>query len=254
MKQGSVVNGLKETLDNLGIDVVGFAPVTSWDTDPLVYDRIPTESRPQSIMRNARSVVVIGIPVSAATIDTAPSIAYTEAYKVINTMLDQATQRIAMKLMSLGFDAMPIPRDGYHGVNGLRESPTAFFSHRHAAYLAGLGTFGENNLLLNPKYGPMIRYSSVITSATLPYDYPLAAEVCIHCGMCVRRCPVGALSRGEYPDNIADKTKCIDRSAELATEGISPCGLCIAACPIGRTYSKKYQTDKALESIRSYRK
>ena len=254
MRAGSVDKKLKEVLGNLGIEVVGYAPVSSWDNDPLVSDRVAPVSRPSSIMKNARSVIVIGIPVPEATIDTAPSIAYAEAYKVINTMLDQATQRIAMELMIMGFDAMPIPRDGYHGLKGLRESPTAFFSHRHAAYLAGLGTFGENNLLLSPEYGPMIRYSSVITSAVLPYDYPLAAEVCIHCGMCVRNCPVGALSRGEYPENITDKSKCIDRSADLAAEGISPCGLCIAVCPIGRALNKKHQSDEALELIRSYRK
>lgn len=254
MKPGSVGAKLKEMLKNIGIEVVGYAPVSAWDTDPLVSDRISQVSRPSSIMRNARSVVVIGIPVSPAVVDTAPSLAYAEAYRIVNTMLDQATQRIAMELMSLGHDAMPIPRDGYHGIGGLRESPTSFFSHRHAAYLAGLGTFGENNLLLNPRYGPMIRYSSVITSAVLPYDYPLGAEVCIHCGSCVRACPMDALSRGEYPDNISDKERCIDRSEELAKQGIAPCGMCMAACPIGKNYSGKYQTEGALELIRSYRK
>lgn len=254
MRPDSVSNKLKDLFADLGIKVFGFAPVSAWDNDPLVSERIPVVSRPASIMRNARSVIVIGIPVSPVTLDTAPSIAYAEAYKVINTMLDQYTQRIAMELMANDHDAMPIPRDGYHGIDGLRESPTAFFSHRHAAYLAGLGTFGENNLLLSAEYGPYIRYSTVLTSAVLPYDYPLNSEVCIHCGNCVRACPMEALRRGVYPDNITDKSKCIDRSGELRARGTSPCGLCIAACPIGRTYSKKYQTDEALDMIRSYQK
>ena len=254
MKSESIGSKLKGMLRDMGIGVVGYAPVSAWDTDPLVSGRIDPVSRPASIMRNARSVIVIGIPISAATIDTAPSIAYAEAYKVINAMLDQATQRIAMELLALGHDAMPIPRDGYHGIDGLRESPSAFFSHRHAAYLAGLGTFGENNMLLSAEYGSLIRYSSVLTDVILPYDYPLNAEVCIHCGNCVRACPAGALTRGVYPENITDKSKCIDRSDELRVHGISPCGMCIAACPIGRPHSMKYQTPEALEKIRSYRR
>ena len=138
LRMRSIGKKLKEILRGMGIEVVGFAPVSGWDTDPLVSSRVAPVSRPRSIMKNARSVIVIGIPISPATLGTAPSIAYSEAYKVINTMLDQSSQRVAMELMALGYDAMPIPRDGYHGLDGLRESPNAFFSHRHAAYLAGL--------------------------------------------------------------------------------------------------------------------
>ena len=250
----SVGKKLKEVLRGMGIEVVGFAPVSAWDTDPLVSSRIEPVSRPKSIMKNARSVIVIGIPISPATLSTAPSIAYAEAYKVINTMLDQTSQRVAMELMALGYDAMPIPRDGYHGLDGLRESASAFFSHRHAAYLAGLGTFGENNMLISAEYGPGIRYTSILTDAELPYGYPLGSEVCIHCGQCVRACPKGALTRGLYPENITDKDKCIDRSAELNEKGISPCGLCISVCPIGKTYNGTYQTPEALERIRSYQR
>lgn len=254
LRMRSIGKKLKEILRGMGIEVVGFAPVSGWDTDPLVSSRVAPVSRPRSIMKNARSVIVIGIPISPATLGTAPSIAYSEAYKVINTMLDQSSQRVTMELMALGYDAMPIPRDGYHGLDGLRESPAAFFSHRHAAYLAGLGTFGENNMLLSAEYGPGIRYTSILTDAELPYDYPLCSEVCIHCGLCVRTCPEGALTRGSYPDNITDKSKCIERSAELNHKGVSPCGMCIAVCPIGKTYNGIYQTAEALERIRSYQR
>lgn len=254
MGKGSVDEILRGLFVGLGIRVFGYASVSSWGTDPIVSRRVALASRPSSIMKAARSVIVIGIPISPVTIDTAPSIAYAEAYRTVNLMLDQATQRITMELLAHGYDAMPVPRDGYQGLEGLRESPTAFFSHRHAAYLAGLGTFGENNLLLNPEYGPYIRYSSVITSAPLPAGCPMNAEVCIHCGNCSISCPAGALTRGTYPDNITDKTKCIDRSAELRSRGISPCGQCISSCPIGRGHGRHSQRPESLELIRSYQK
>jgi epoxyqueuosine reductase QueG len=51
-----------------------------------------------------------------------------------------------------GFPSIWIPRDGYGSISILKEKPIAFFSHRHAAFLAGLGNFGINNMLLTEKY------------------------------------------------------------------------------------------------------
>lgn len=237
-----------------GTDIVGIASPVSWETDPLVSERVPPPSRPASILVPARSVIVVGIPVPPAVLETAPSIAYSETYKVVNTMLDQMTQKMTMELMRLGYEAMPVPRDGYQGIEGLRRSPSAFFSHRHAAYLAGLGTFGDNNMLLNPRYGPRVRYSTVITSADLVYDSPLEGDLCTHCGRCVRSCPADALTGDPYPVSITKKDRCVSRSESLRRRGISPCGMCISSCPIGRTFDGRYQTDDALESIRSYEK
>ena len=59
------------------------------------------------------------------------------------------------------------PGDGYFGIKALLKNPVAFFSHRHAAFLAGLGNFGVNNMLLTPEYGPRVRFGSVFTSAEL---------------------------------------------------------------------------------------
>ena len=247
---------LKEKLTaiarSMGIVDVGFASAGMWDTDPLVSSRIRPESRPASIMIGTKTVIVLGIPISNATLQTAPSIAYNHAYKNINSMLDMAAQRITMELMDRGFEAMPIPRDGYHGITGLRDTASAFFSHRHAAYLAGMGTFGVNNVIITPKNGPRIRWVSILTDAELPSGKPMEKEVCIHCNRCVKVCPQNSLRPGHYPDCITDKERCIDRSEMLAKQGISPCGLCIAACPIGLSDGSGRPTEAAKKEIQSY--
>lgn len=243
---------LKAVAESCGIYEIGFADVSLWDSDPLVLSRISPERRPSSILSGSKTVIVIGIPISQAVLDTAPSIAYAHAYKNINAMLDMATQRIAMELMNLGYDAMPLPRDGYHGIGGLRESPTAFFSHRHAAYLAGLGTFGNNNVILTEKYGPRIRFSSVITNAELSCGKPMEKDLCLYCNKCVKACPSEALDSGMYPKFITRKESCIDYSEILAKQGISPCGRCIAACPVGRKQNAGTPSEESIAVIRRY--
>ena len=243
---------LRTIARSMGIVDIGFASADLWDSDPLVTSRIVPGGRPKSIMIGCRSAIILGIPISNATVQTAPSIAYNHAYKNINTMLDIAAQRIAMELMARGFEAMPIPRDGYHGITGLRDTASAFFSHRHAAYLAGMGTFGVNNVIITPRNGPRIRWVTILTDAELESGRPLTEEVCIHCNKCVKACPQNALRPGHYPDCITDKERCIDRSEMLAKKGISPCGLCVAACPIGLTERSARPTQESKEIIQSY--
>lgn len=244
---------LAEVAGSLGIIDIGFADVGLWSTDPIASARIRPLNRPDSIMQGCRTAVVMGIPIPYATLLTAPSIAYNQMYRNVNAMLDMAAQRIAMELMARGWQAMPIPRDGYHGIDGLRDTPTAFFSHRHAAYLAGMGTFGVNNVIITPRNGPRIRWVTVLTDAVIDGDGPMEEEVCIHCDRCVRTCPQNALSPGTYPDIITDKTGCIDRSEMLAKQGIAPCGLCIAACPVGlQKGPTPGPTEAARAEIQSY--
>ena len=71
------------------------------------------------------------------------------------------------------------------------------WSERHAAYAAGLGTFGLSKGLITAK-GIAGRFGSVITDAVFvptdrPYTSPFA--YCTMCGACMQRCPVGAIDK-----------------------------------------------------------
>ncbi|MFA7463097.1 MAG: 4Fe-4S binding protein [Anaerovoracaceae bacterium] len=225
------------------------ADAAAWDTDPLVSSLIPAARRPKAIMPSARSVIVLWVPVSATILHTAPSIYYREHYKTLNTLLDITAQRIATLLDDRGYDSAYVPRDGYHGIAGLRKDPSSFFSHRHAAYLAGLGTFGISNVLLTETHGPRVRLTSIITSAELPAGKPLEKDLCIKCMKCVRECPANALSGDAYPGGL-DKMLCVERSGELAGRGISPCGRCITVCPVGKKVTPP--SDDFVEAVRRY--
>ena len=223
---------LLELCSGLGIPLVGCAPADRWDSPPF-EPWVPEEFRPRAIFPETKTVIVIGIPVSLPALETAPSIWYHEEYRTVNALLDAGTHRIASLLNESGLPSVAVPRDGYGHISVLTERPLAFFSHRHAAFLAGLGTFGINNVVLTRKFGPRARFASVFTAAQLPADPIMEGTLCIECMQCVKVCPVHALPGRDYPEALTDKRACALRAEELSGRFVSPCGFCIKVCPIG---------------------
>lgn len=222
----------RERCREMEIPVVGIAGVDRWDT-PLFEPWVPGDFHPRAIFPATRSVIVIGLPIHLPVLETSPSIWYREEYHTVNTLLDQYTYRLAAFLNRLGYPSVPVPRDGYGSIRVLLANPVAFFSHRHAAFLAGLGNFGVNNMLLTPEFGPRVRFGSVLSAADLPQDPLREAPLCIRCMRCVERCPTRALREGVYPRELTDKPACATHSAHLNECYVSPCGICIKVCPVG---------------------
>jgi epoxyqueuosine reductase len=81
------------------------------------------------------------------------------------------------------------------------------WSHRSAAYAAGLGTFGVHHMLIT-KAGCAGRFGTILISAEIPPTPRSTEEFCRYkkgekCLVCVDRCPAGALTiKG------LDKEKC----------------------------------------------
>ena len=264
---GELKQALKDKCSGMDIPLFGVADVGRWENPPF-KPWMPEAFYPRSIFPEAKSVVVIGLPVHLPVIETAPSIWYRELYRTLNSLLDQYTWRIAEYLNERGYPSVFVPRDGYTGIDVLLEKPIAFFSHRHAAFFAGLGNFGMNNMLLTPEYGPRVRFGSVLTTAELPPDPMMEEELCTRCMACVRMCPASALrDKGQYPESLTDKKACAENSAGLEKRRLAPCGICVKVCPAGRDrtfYDRKnigiYDEDRNLrpdlkrawEHVRSY--
>jgi epoxyqueuosine reductase len=223
------------------IPLAGIASVDRWKK-PLFQPWIPEEFFPDSIFPEARSVLVIGLPMHLPVLESSPSIWYRELYMTVNTLLDQYSYRLSEFLTQKGYPSVFVPRDGYGNIDVLLENPVAFFSHRHAAFLAGLGNFGINNMLLTPEYGPRVRFGSVLTSAELPSDLIIDDPLCTRCLQCVTGCPSSALSAENYPEGITDTRACARLSASLNRRYAAPCGICIKVCPVGED-RKRYHRE-----------
>jgi epoxyqueuosine reductase len=99
------------------------------------------------------------------------------------------TTRISSFLRNLGFKTIVYPE---------------LLPQKKMAQLAGMGNFGKNTLVVNPRYGPWIRLHSVLTDAEMVFDKPFEMDLCGDCLKCVKACPVGALK-----PYVVDPDKCL---------------------------------------------
>lgn len=223
------------------IPIFGFADSSSWENETDFP--VPSEFFPTSLFPETRTVIVIGVPVILPIIETTPSVYYNEHYKTLNAHLDAEALKLSFFLNSQNIFAVPISRDGYAGMEAILKNPTAAFSHKHAAYHAGLGSFGHNNTLLTSEFGPRIRFTSIFTSASadelgvpekiLEKQQKTKKEnICINCLACAHFCPAGAISADSTIAKM-NKMKCVNHTLTLAAKGTAPCGVCIKVCPVG---------------------
>ena len=138
------------------------------------------------------------------------------------------------------------------------KKPEAAFSHVLAARYAGLGTIGWNHTLITREFGPRVRIVSVITDAEITPDPVITEDLCIHCGLCRKKCPMQAF--GEVSDTEKgclemDKFKCAEYHQKLKNEFRYPCGVCTAVCPVGedrRLYGGRSVSKEGVEHCQSF--
>lgn len=227
----------------LGAAIVGFAPVERWDE----FDEVPSDYRPRAIWGDARTVIVLGVPMLLPIIESTPSINYQEMYNTTNALLDQMAYRLALFLNDRAHASICMPRDGYGNLEILLKKMPACFSHVYAGKYAGLGTIGYSHNLLNPKFGPRARYVSVFTTAVIEGDPLLTRELCGKCELCRRLCPTLAFTtRTDQVQADYDAIACTKYHQELVRENRWPCGTCAKVCPVGEDRKLYGKTNVAL--------
>jgi epoxyqueuosine reductase len=114
------------------------------------------------------------------------------------------------------------------------------FSERHAAYAAGLGTFGLCDGLITPK-GKAMRCGSVVARVQIPptpRPYTDHHAYCLFyaegiCGNCMLRCPGKAVSKSGHDKTACQKQLAVTSEYSEKHFGIPGygCGFCQAGTP-----------------------
>jgi epoxyqueuosine reductase QueG len=234
--------------------LVGFAAAE----DPL-FLRLkqavrPSHALPADLLPGARTAVVYFLPFAAAVPRSNrrgrnASREWAAAYVETNRLIRDLNLHLAAVLEGAGFrSACPPPTHNFD-----TETLMSDWSHKHVAYVAGLGRFGVHHLLITAR-GCAGRFGSLVTDAVIPATSRPGGESCLNkhngtCLACVRRCPSGALASGALASGAlasgALSTKTLDRhrcyalcleNADLfKDEGLADvCGKCSAGVPCAR--------------------
>jgi len=216
--------------------LVGFSSAA----DPL-YRQLkeiigPEHLYPDDILPEAKTVVSFFIPFSKKVVTSnrkqeAVSMEWAESYVEANKLISEISSKMIEYLEGRGISATTVKATHTYDEKTLK----CGWSHRSAAYIAGLGKFGVNRMLITRK-GCAGRYGSVIVSYDITPDKRTDEEYCVYykegtCLNCIKACPVGALDIEGF-----DKFKCNDRlleNAKLFTDlgCCDVCGKCVVAGP-----------------------
>ncbi|MDR0842372.1 MAG: epoxyqueuosine reductase [Acidobacteriota bacterium] len=154
---------------------------------------------------------------------------------------EELHRHVAESLIKAGYPAVaPTMNKEFKTQNSEKYGLASNWSERHAAYAAGLGTFGLCDGLITAK-GKAMRCGAVVAkmpATPTPRPYTDHHAYCLHyakgtCGICIARCPGKAVTKEGH-----DKTACYKQlgvTAQYAKEhfGIDGygCGFCQTATP-----------------------
>lgn len=226
----------KETTTQWEAPVVGFAAASDPLFSQLSQVASPTHAVPADFSANAQTVIAFFLPFEKSMSRTNikgknSSIEWGVAYIETNELIRNLSLHLKDTLEESGHESFVIPATH----NWDETKLISDWSHRHVAYIAGLGRFGLNNMLITQK-GSCGRYGSFITSAAIPADTRPAQEACLYkydgsCRKCVDRCVNDALHEDRF-----DRFKCYDMLLEnvekLESIGYADvCGKCLVGVP-----------------------
>ncbi len=125
-----------------------------------------------------------------------------------------------------GFSAQLVGKVGY--------SPSGKPNLKHLAVAAGLGRQGKNTLVINPRFGPWLRFMAIRTNAPLSVtgsgEYAKEENPdCKPCQRCVEACPVKVLE--SY--RLLDADRCLAAITEGRRDRLAICDRCVIVCPVG---------------------
>ena len=207
----------------------------------------PEHFFPAELLPDAKSIVIFFIPFDSRIIESnllagAASIEWARTYILTNQLLSRINDELEKYIIQHDFKAEKVKPTH----NFSEETLMSRWSHRHLAWIAGMGTFGINNMLITSK-GCCGRFGSLVTNADMMEfgfstdDSKVEAfqgvEKCLNkrngsCGICQKKCPVGAYKEGGVFDRHKCYKVCLENAQLYKEIGLADaCGKCLVGLP-----------------------
>jgi epoxyqueuosine reductase len=238
---------LSRLAEELGIDVVGAAPVSAYEqTESHIRERRArglfadmrftmarpeVSCHPETLLDGARTVVSAALCYWADGGEVPPGhgrlprYTWYDAYAELRERLDALGGRLGGTYRVLV--------DANQHVD------------REAAARSGVGFYGKNTMLITRRFGSWVVLGTLITEAELEPTPPLDAD-CGSCTLCIEACPTGALDE----PGVLDANRCLSYwtqsgdaipdsyRSELGVQ-VYGCDICQDVCPWNRGIEKR---------------
>ncbi len=247
-------HALRNLISTFMVDYQARPDIRDWWRPPLLvtaraddrFDILSTIAAdnhllPFELLPDAETVIVFFIPFQQSlgkenADGQFPCRNWALAYEATNELIGLMADKIAAYLVDRGFQVAQTPATHNFDPKKL----VARWSHKHLAFVSGLGRFGINAQMITPA-GCAGRLGSLVTNAVIA-DSPLVDddELCLHkrgeaCLACVSRCPVQAVA-----ESGIDRQRCWDRLIFNRTrldalagmqDSTHVCGKCVVDLP-----------------------
>jgi epoxyqueuosine reductase len=143
-----------------------------------------------------------------------------------------------------------------HPVAGRSYVDTGPILERDLARKAGLGWFGKNTMLVNPRIGSFFFIGALFVDLDLEIDKPFEEDRCGTCSRCIDACPTDAL----VEERVLDATRCISYLTIESRSEIPPefhdsmrdllygCDICQSVCPWNVRFASELSHGSAFTS------
>ena len=245
----ALVRGIEAHAYALGFDLVGITTLGPAGTSPAFDEWVAAgragemhylprgaEKRRDTRLpyEGATTAVVVGMSYGGAE-PSGPVARYARGDDYHDVMVDKLNALHAWLAEQAG---APVRGKAYVDTGPILE--------RDLARRAGLGWFGKNTNLINPKLGSFFFLGALLIEMELPASAPFEADRCGSCTRCLDACPTNAL----VEPRVLDATRCIsyltiELKGPIPEELRAPlgdllygCDICQEVCP----WNEKFAT------------
>lgn len=201
----------------------------------------PTHALPCDLLEEAETVITYFLPFHDQVTESNIKGRYSSktwalSYLETNKLIADLNRHLQELLMEKGYKAVYVPATHNFDPKTLLSD----WSHRSAAFIAGLGTFGLNRMLITEK-GCCGRIGSLFTDLKLKPGKRPGGEYCLHkaggsCGRCTKMCVNSALKIEAYDRHKCHEMCLLNAKRFSDLESIADvCGKCLVGVPCSST-------------------
>ncbi len=207
--------------------------------DDLYFEKLKViisndHNTPEELLPGAKSVITYFLPFN----DEIPksnvsgreaSLLWARSYIETNRLISIINQNLQLVIEAAGYNsAAPAATDNFSKVDLI-----SYWSHKHAAWIAGLGRFGLHKMLIT-EAGSAGRIGSLVVDFKLPVNKRPVQEFCLYykdgsCKECIKSCVFGALEENSFNRQLCYSI--LKENAAKFNGSADVCGKCTVGVP-----------------------